>query len=185
MGLIPLGILSSAGGSLGAYELIQSTILGSSTSSVVFSGLDSYAGIYKHLQVRLVGRNSNAATSSSINIRFNSDAGANYALHAIYGNGSSVLSFGVTGRNEGYVAEVTGASIGANIFGAAVIDILDTYSTSKNKTIRSLNGATSYNNIALFSGLWLNTAALTSITLLAQSGANFVTGSRFSLYGIR
>jgi len=40
------------------------------------------------------------------------------------------------------------------------------------------------NNIALKSGLWVNTAAVTSISF-ANSSGDMVAGTRFSLYGIK
>jgi hypothetical protein len=67
---------------------------------------------------------------------------------------------------------------------AFVCDILDPFETTKNKTIRSLAGYGSGGNVNLYSGLWINTSALTSITILASSG-NFASASRFSLYGIK
>jgi hypothetical protein len=39
--------------------------------------------------------------------------------------------------------------------------------------------------VALISGFWNNTAAVTSASLTPSTGASFVTGSRFSLYGIK
>jgi len=66
-----------------------------------------------------------------------------------------------------------------------VLDILDAYSTTKNKTIRSLSGMTGgANNLQLYSGLWNNTAAISSLNIF-PGATNFVAGSRFSLYGIR
>ena len=79
-----------------------------------------------------------------------------------------------------------GASGPANAFGAGVYDILDPYSTTKNKTTRLFGGrgfVTGDHKIVLASGLWRNTASVTSIDLVAND--NFVTGSRFSLYGIK
>jgi len=44
--------------------------------------------------------------------------------------------------------------------------------------------AAGINRIALESGLWINTAAVTSISLVDVFGS-FVQNSRFSLYGMR
>ena len=72
----------------------------------------------------------------------------------------------------------------ASAFGGGVVDILDPYSTTKNKTIRGLGGLAA-TNIALRSGSWASTDSVTSITCLPFSGGNWVAGSRFSLYGIK
>ncbi len=182
MGLIPLGILSSAGGGFGTYELIQTTILGSTTASVSFSGLDAYAGIYKHLQIRAVARNTRAETADGLYIVFNENT-TGYANHSLTGNGSAVSSSAETSQAQMTVASITSANSTASAFSGVVIDLLDFYAT-KNKTIRGLSGLTNRTLIQLTSGLWNNTASVTTIRLQSFSG-NFVTGSRFSIYGIR
>jgi hypothetical protein len=81
---------------------------------------------------------------------------------------------------------IPGSTQLANNYGCVIIDILDYTNTNKYKTVRSLGG---YDNngsgyTALFSGLWLNTAAITSI----QVGALYVSDniySRISVYGIK
>jgi len=165
------------------YDLLETTILGSDTSSVDFTGLGSYSN-YKHLQIRVAARTDRATNFDFMEINFNGEtAGANYYYHNLYGNGSSVVSGGAADSYE--VGIIGAANSGTDIFGAAVIDILDFASTSKNTTVRSLSGVTGTSNyVQLGSVLWDSTSALTSITL-DKIGSNFVTGSRFSLYGIR
>jgi hypothetical protein len=186
--LIPLGILaSSRNGGAGSFDLISTTILGSSAASVTFdvTGLGS---TYKHLQIRAVTRFS-SGTNPMI-MRFNSDSTyTNYRTHWLWGNGSSVSSD--TRQASGYTGmsvnqDAIGSDFTANVFGPSVIDILDPFSSSKNKTVRSLVGTPgTYNNVRLQSGLWMNTAAVTSITLLDYGSSNFITGSRFSIYGVK
>jgi hypothetical protein len=186
MGLIPLGILSSAGGGFGTYELIETQILGSSTASITFSGLATYASVYKHLQVRATLRTTRAATGEVFIMRFNADTGTNYSWHLLEGNGSTVISAAGTTQDYMRAAVGVGASGTTNGFGAAVIDIVDAYATTKNKTIRSLSGqATNTNFIDLFSGSWRNTNAITSVTVAPLSTTDLAANSRFSIYGIR
>jgi hypothetical protein len=78
---------------------------------------------------------------------------------------------------------ITGATATANAFGACVIDILDPFETTKNKTIRGLTGANTV--VSLSSTFWNFTTAVSSIELSAFSATNFLVGSRFSLYGIK
>jgi hypothetical protein len=188
MGLIPLGILSSAGGGFGTYELIQTQILGSAASSVTLSGLDAYAGVYKHLQIRFTARSTETASDWwSMIAKINGDTGSNYAFHRLTGDGSSVAS--IAGSSSalprfGYLL----TSFSGNGFNGGVMDILDPYSTTKNTTLRTLSGVTgaSRNWIELNSVLWNNTASMNSIEFSIQSGGgNYATGSRFSIYGIR
>jgi hypothetical protein len=188
MTLSALGILSAAGAgggvALSDYELIQTALVtGSSTSFVDFSSLGTYSSTYKHLQIRLAARSSHSVTVQVVNLRFNSDSGANYSLHYLQGNGSVVQSSGNANQTDFFAALIPGSSATANAFGASVVDLLDSFSTTKNKTSRAFLG-TSPNNVVIYSGAWYNTSSVTNIRLSVADG-NFVAGSRFSLYGIR
>ena len=170
----------------GDYELIETTILGSAASSITFSSLDTYASDYKHLQIRYVVRTDYGVTNSdTVSLRFNADTGANYAYHRTWGNGSGVTSGGGTGETSIRASVSAGGPSTANVFAAGVTDVLDAYSTSKNTTTRGINGSTDAAFIFLWSGLWLNTSSVSSMTLFSRNAANLVAGSRFSLYGIR
>jgi hypothetical protein len=182
MTLSALGIFSAAGagGVQGDYELIETVILGTAQAAVTFSGLGTYSSTYKHLQIRSTERQSNAVNESTGIITINGSAGAR--SHILFGTGSSVISSDEGTRIPFYS---TGANEVSGNFAGRVTEILDAYSTTKNKTLRSLVGFSSstYNRIFLQSGLWASTSSITSITF--TSAANYVTGSRFSLYGIR
>jgi hypothetical protein len=186
MALFPLGILSAAAGGVAFesdYELITTQILGSNQSSITFSSLGDYSSTYKHLQIRYTARSTTADTDDIVQLELNgTGVGTSQRNHELRGNGSVVASADQTALFRfGYVS--AGNST-ANSFGAGIIDALDPYSTTKNKTFRSLNGMTSANFITLSSLLWANTASITSIGVVCRLGS-FVTGSRFSLYGIR
>ena len=170
--------------SLGAFDLLETTTLTSSASSVTFSGLGAYSD-YKHLQIRWVGRGDASVTYSNAAMRVNGDAGSNYAKHDLRGDGSSVSSNGSAGGSSFYIGNVPFGSSTANAFGAAVIDILDFASTSKNTTFRVLSGDTIAPQVTLSSGLYVSTSAVTSVTMFASftAGRNWDTNSRFSLYG--
>jgi len=190
MSLFPLGILSAAGAGGGVaasdFELITTNIVsGSSTSTLTFSNLGDYSSVYKHLQLRTVVRQS-VNGANNIFVRLNGDTGNNYTAHALYGVSGSVASARAAETNTFWTSMTNTGSEAANAFAPGIIDILDPYSTSKNTVTRTLTGTigSELTFIALRSGLWLNTASLTSITCNAQSGV-FVAGSRFSLYGIK
>jgi hypothetical protein len=168
------------------YELITTTVLTGNTASVTFSNLGDYSSTYKHLQIRLAIRSNRATNLDRIDLIYNGDTGANYASHELDGTGAGVDTNGQDDLSVAHSGYVTGGNNTANSFGGAVIDILDPYSTSKNTTTRSLSGFTgSGNYVVLFSNHWRNTAALTSVQVKPFGGTNWVTGSRFSLYGIR
>lgn len=192
MSLMPLGLLSQGGGAgagPNALTLISTTILGSATSEVNFTSIPS---TYKHLQLRIVGR-VDSAGDSSMTLRFNSDtSGAStYSWRAIRGTGSSVTATYSYTNNRTTIAYLPGTSSTANSFGTSIIDILDYANTSKNKTIRTLNGApnltgtyTATNQAVVFwGGGWFDTSAISAIKV-SDYAANLIAGSRLSLYGV-
>jgi hypothetical protein len=190
---IPLGIVAVAGagggaGGGGSFDLLETTLISSNTASVTFSNLNNYSA-YKHLQVRIAARSDRASSVANIGIRFNSDSGSNYATHLLEGTGTAVSTGARTGDSATGRFKIPGNTATANSFGASVIDILDFASSSKNTTTRHLAGmhetSASQYQIILSSGLWVNTAAVTSVFFYELNGNNFVSGSRFSLYGIK
>ena len=181
----PLGILSAAGAGGGAFssdfELISSSILGSAQSSVTFD-VSSYTSTYKHLQIRGVARDTNSyAGGLVLRTTFNSST-SGYAFHLLQRSGSTVISGSATSQSYIRGGYYEGNGVTANAFGTFVIDILDFASSTKNTTLRSLTGVD--DNVALLSGLWANTATVTSVTLTTDI-TSFATGSRFSIYGIK
>ena len=184
MTLSALGIFSAAGAGgvvAGDYELISSEILTGTQASITFSSLGTYSSTYKHLQIRYTAKQNNSG-SVGINGRFNGDTGSNYNWHYLAGFSSTVASSAQANAGSMLVGSAFGTGT-ANAFGAGVIDILDAFSTTKNKTVRSLEGrATEW--VALESSAWRNTASITSITFFPDV-YSFTTGTRFSLYGIK
>lgn len=194
---IPLGILAAAGfrppTAAGAYELIETITVGSGgAASVTFSNLNTYSSTYQHLQIRAVARGAQTGGAEmELGLRINGITTNSYSWHILRGNGSTVTSAAGSTTNVIYAGNVTDNTAASNIFGAAVIDILDPYETSKFKTIKSMSGqkgatATTADRIGLYSGLFQSTDAISSITLLSQNlTSGFLQYSRFSIYGIR
>lgn len=189
---IPLGILAAAGAGgaaiPGSFELISTSILSSTTTAVTFSSIPS---TYKHLQIRFSAqRTGTAGNTFGVGVQFNGDGGANYGERTFGAGGSSI-----TINTANYTT--SRMTIGRDFidqngsqpnFGSGVVDILDYTSTSKFKNIRSLNGVSSGNvvsNISMSAGMWRNTAAINSITILSTGTEQMSIGSRFSLYGIK
>jgi hypothetical protein len=188
-----LGIIASANQSqyisTTAYESIATFTLGSTTSSITFSSIPQ---TYKHLQLRCMARNVNSSQGYDYGIAaFNGDSTyTNYRFHALSGDGTAASAGG--GQFSGYnaiVADVSRSYYTAGIMGASVTDILDYTNTNKYKVTRMLAGAemnsgNTYGTIELVSSLWMNTAAITSMTISCLS-ASLATDSKFALYGIK
>jgi hypothetical protein len=105
---------------------------------------------------------------------------------------SPVASSGNSGPESFYYMP-TGTTGVVNAWTGIVIDILDYKNTNKNKVFKTLigydingtAGTSSYGGaVSLCSGLWLNTSAITSITL-APEGFSWIADTSFALYGIK
>ena len=188
MTLSALGIFSAAGAgggvALSDYEFIESTILTGTQSSFTFSSLGTYSSTYKHLQIRAVVRSDRANTDDTLLVRVNGDTGTNYRFHLLLADGSGVFSTGNT-DNKMELGRTAGGSNASGIYGVNVLDVLDAYSTTKNKTFRASAGLNRASSPYVFlnSGARFNTEAISSITLFPIG--SFVSGSRFSIYGIK
>ena len=187
---IPLGILAvaGAGGGAAGFDLLETTLISSDTASVTFSNLSNYSA-YKHLQIRMTHQVTTSGSGSNeyILMRFNGDSASNYAHHRLGVEGGSPTSNQIVSTTAiycGYAVAIFGTQ-NNNMYGASIIDILDFGSTARNKTVRSFGGAdgNSDDDLALFTGHWRNTNAITSISLIPNN-LSLRTGTRVSLYGM-
>jgi hypothetical protein len=177
-----IGIIASSGGAAGgagAYESIASATGTGSSGTITFSSIPS---TYTSLQIRgLYGANS--GSGYGLFIRLNGDSSTNYTYHSLRGDGSTVSAFGTTTVDKMYVS---GGTVSSTVNGVMITDLQDYTSTTRNKTVRFFSGedANGSGTINLRSGLRINTAAITSVTLVLEGGL-FSTSSQFALYGIK
>lgn len=167
----------------GSYFPISAvTVPSGGTASITFSSIPS---TYTHLQIRIMGRSDRASTRDVVSLKFNSDSGANYTEHYLYGDGSSANAGGSTGATSANTYRIAGGSAASNIQGTIIIDILDYANTNKYKTLRSLGGVdlNGSGEIWFNSSLWLNTNAINNIVL--TSIGTLQQYSSFALYGIK
>jgi hypothetical protein len=162
------------------YPIASQTLANSTTQFVAFNSIPQ---TFAHLQVRIFAR----ATASAISdyIAYVSAGTSTYTNHQLYANGSSAYSTGSTSSFGTGMGSLPAASATSGIFGVTILDILDYTTTTKIKVVRGLNGNDSNGsgNVYLSSGMDTSTtAALTSFSIF--TGSNFLTGSRFDLYGI-
>lgn len=183
---------SSASGSLtlasvGNYFLIQRVTVGAGgQTTITFSSIPQ---TYTHLQLRMLARCTQQTSGNATNMymNFNSDSGTNYTYHNLWTNGGgSASAGGNTARTAAIHTFPTKSGETAGLFGVSVCDILDYTDTTKYKNVRHLDGydANGSGEIWYYSNLWVNTAAITTITLTEDLG-DFAQYSTFALYGIR
>lgn len=185
-----LGVTASSFELYGAYESIASATGTGSSATITFS---SIPGTYQHLQLRFLGRNTGTGTVlQDVYVQINGNTtSSNYAYHGIYGDGTTAATKGVTNLAGCYVESSllqSGGTSGA--LTAGILDIHDYASTTKNKTLRWIvgsnqNNATATNqSISLYSGLFAQTGAITSLSIITASNS-WSTNSTFALYGIK
>lgn len=161
---------------------------GSSFSAVTFSNIPQN---YTHLQLRVFGRGTfnNGGYNDSTYLIFNTDGASNYGYkHTLIGNGSSASSAnGGVGANLSLYTTLSDAGSIADVYGFALVDILDYKSTSKYKTVKAMGGAdnngnANYGAAVLVSSSWLSFQPISSITV--STDGSFAGYSHIALYGI-
>lgn len=172
----------------GSFESIATATGTGSSGTITFSSIPQ---TYKHLQIRYMGRLDAAYDFfTDANIYFNGVRGTSYTYHVLRGTGSAAEAAQATSQANSFILKsVSGASIASNIMGVAIVDIHDYASTTKNTTIRAFSGGDSNSasnsaGVGIGSGLFINTDAITSVSLQTDGG-NWTTQSVFSLYGIK
>jgi hypothetical protein len=151
------------------YEPIATTTLGSAAASYTFSSIPAtYTDLVLIIQATTI--------TANYNLRLNGDTGSNYSDTSLWGNGSSAASYRSSNNT---VIGLTYTSSGAPISRIQIQNYSNTttYKTVLTRQDDSVNAAGG--NV----GLWRNTAAINSITIV--STGNLPTGSTFTLYGIK
>jgi hypothetical protein len=151
------------------YTPIASITLGATVTSVTFSSIPQ-----TYTDLIIIGQGVDSCPE--VFIRFNGDTSALYSNTRLYGNGSAASSDRSSGDTSYYLT--TGSFTNGNF-----VFQLNNYSNSTTfKTgISRNNTAGAY--VALITGLYRSTAAITSIVLTGS--ANLTVGSTFNLYGIQ
>lgn len=165
------------------WTLIQHTALTSSAASVTLGSGGTIPQTYKTLKVLFSSRSDATSTFGDTVLVRPNGATTNLSSRIIYGQGSGAFSTSTSNARSGQGSTTAQTS---NTFGNGVLDIPN-YSGSTNKPM-SADGV-SENNAAnaiqeLGAALWSNTAAITSLTFVPETGTNFVSGSTFTLYGL-
>lgn len=166
------------------YEPIATQTLTSAQSTVTFSSIPA---IFTDL-VLVTSVFSSSASGWGMN--FNSDVtSANYGYIVSDGQGSSVQTVRQTAPGR---LQIGGWSIATGSTTKPSIGITNIFNYSNTTTFKqALTRSQVYNSttgggIDMFSGVWKNTSAITSIAISLDSVSyNFSAGSTFALYGIK
>lgn len=153
------------------YTPIATFTASGSQNTITFN---SFSG-YTDLRLVIQGNTANYNTS----LRFNSDSGTNYSRTVVRGYASTADSFRQTSQNTLSIdasVSTPGQNMTADIFNYANST---TYKTCLLRSNRATDG------LDQGVGLWSSTSAITSISVLFQTGTqNYTAGTTFTLYGI-
>lgn len=160
-----------------SFQLIETKTLGSSATSIEFTSIpQTYTDLLLLFSVRSDG------TNHTLWVQFNGVT-TGYTSRRLGGTGSGIESSSST---EAYFAYSNGSGQTANTFGSTSLYIAN-YTSSVIKTVISdsinENNATAAESF-INTGLWNNTAAITSVKIDPVGDPNLVAGSTISLYGI-
>jgi hypothetical protein len=180
-------IISGGSGGAGgaAAQLFDLTLTGSAVS-IDATGLGQAAN---HLLILLKLRDDGAVVLSSSNLRFNADSTAgHYNQEITQGLNATASASAGTATALSY-NNCVGASASADAYGTCSL-FVPAYRDAHLKTLSGATGmfgttgtATTYEtqNVA---GIWVNTAAISRVTVTPGDGTNFVAGSRLTIYGL-
>ena len=158
------------------YTPIATQTLTSSAANVTFSSVPS---TYTDLIVVVNG--TITGNTDSPTLRFNSDSGTNYSSFTLQGNGGAVGSYPYSNNSRIIIDNVWGWFNGSN--NSTIYNIFNYTNTSTYKSVigRNINPT---NSVAACAGLWMNTAAITSV-IINGYGSSLAAGSTITLYGIK
>jgi hypothetical protein len=170
---------------MAVIEAIATTYLEADAASVTFSSL----GSYEHLQLRCSIKGGRDGSTNRTCLRLNGDTGANYSNHSMFASASTAYASAYTGDDRLFSAYNTTPSISSansSLYATGIIDIFDYRNANKNTTVSCQFAADlgTYWYVYDSSGLWANTAAVTSITILMNGSYTTARGSEFTLYGL-
>lgn len=166
------------------FKIADSTVA-SPVTEVTFSSIPSG---YTDLKLVISSRRlTDSANNDGIGLRFNGLSTGIYSVRNIKGDGSSASSASAASVSAIYgYGSNNPAGATASTFSNADIYIPN-YTSSNAKSV-SIDGVTENNataaNATLTAGLSTDTAAITSITIIALSSGTIATNSTFTLYGV-
>jgi|GEM_PF-2488305 hypothetical protein len=180
------GVISAVGGGgSGALTQIGKVVVGSPVPSIAFNAIP---GSYTNLQLIINGQSSsNVGSQDDVHATFNSDSSADYDMTFLVGNGSSAVSSQLTAQDYFIVATLNNVATTGKA-GCVNCLILSYTGTAFYKEImcnQHFWNAGSFLQPMLVSADWNSTDAITSISLVLNSGSNFVAGTTATLYGMQ
>ena len=154
------------------YEPISTTTLGAATATVTFSSIPQ---TYTDLVLVVNGVQS---ANQYVAIRFNGDTASNYSQTRLYSDGS-------TGSSDRQTS-VTFGRLSAGDPTNRFLTICSIQNYANATTFKSWLSRSNLDLVAVIVGLWrITPVAITSLSVLTTTADTFLTGTTFTLYGIK
>lgn len=175
----------------GAYlstAFIAETILSASAASITFSSISQG---FRNLLLITMARTDAVAESDAIRFEPNGDTSADYDRLFLTVNSAGVSATATRGATTAAnLALIEGASSRGNNFSPGFTILFGYSITNQEKWFINLSVA--FGDVSAdtdlagryFLGRWRNKNPITSLVLVPNTGPNFVSGSRFQLYGV-
>lgn len=157
------------------YAPIQTQTLGSNQSTITLSSIPS-----TYTDLILVVNAKWSSTNGNCFVRFNGDSSSNYNWIRLSSNGSATAS--ANASNATSLVNLFDMENPTTTLGFFMFYIKDYASTNYKVTYYSHNTTTDY--LKRYISQWRSTSAINSISFTNDS-ASCVTGSTFTLYGIK
>ena len=153
------------------YEPIEAKTLGTATASVTFSSIPQ---TYTDLVLIVQGT---STVVEPILMQFNGDTGSNYSWTQVGGDSGGTFSNRTTSQTSMRIGFSNTAQ------GNHIAQIMNYSNSTTYKTSLSRSNIADV-GVRAIAGLWRNTNAITSITVIQNAGS-FSAGCTFTLYGIK
>jgi hypothetical protein len=159
------------------YIPIATQTLTAAVASVTFSNIPN---TYTDLVVII---NAGGSVDTNISMRFNGDSAGNYSVTAIAGDATNASSTRRVSQTAMRLDEnsYTGTTLGTSNL---IVSIMNYANTTTYKTVLSRSNNAAVGTSAIV-GLWYATAVAINQVAINSVGGNWITGSSFTIYGIK
>ena len=156
------------------YNALASVVLGSPQTTVSFGNIPT-----GYRDLRLVV-NGTGTAEININLQFNGDTSSNYLQ--VHMRGFSTSSISTSSSTTSAIVSNYSTGLQPSSRAVNIYDIMDYAATDKHKSV--IVHATHSDEIDLLTARWASIAAITSVSVTA-AGSTFITGSTFTLFGVK
>lgn len=142
-------------------------------------------GTYINLLIHLFTRTDDASLQGLMWLTFNNDTAPNYT-HQRLSAAQSTVNAADLGGDFGWPIQTAGGTQSAGYYGAGEVKVFSYASATYCKSgLYSVGYGNSGSRLEQRSGQWSGTAAITSVQLTIQNGANHIrAGSRMTIWGL-